>query len=86
MNHTIAFHRRPRFGRIAAAVLAVISLLVFGQLCVGSVAAGSRAQGIGTIVRCDPSSVIGTTAQTLTVDLYVQDVTGPLRHRLAHNL
>ena len=37
---------------------------------------GRTRQGGGTIVRCDPSTVSGTTAQTLTVDLYVQDVTG----------
>jgi hypothetical protein len=76
MNHTIAPLRRSRLGRTAAAALAIVLLVVFGQLSASSVAAGSHAQGGGTIVRCDPSSVTGTIAQTLTVDLYVQDVAG----------
>ena len=39
MNHTIDHLRRPRLGRAAAAALAVIALLVLGQLSVNTVAA-----------------------------------------------
>ncbi len=48
---------------------------MLSQLTVSGVAASPYFQG-GTIVRCDPSTVVGPTDQTLTVDLYVQDVTG----------
>ena len=74
MIHAIAHLPRPRLGRATAITLATISLLVLSQLSVSGVAASPYFQG-GTIVRCDPSTVIGTTDQTLTVDLYVQDVT-----------
>ena len=75
MTRTSVRLRRLRLGRATAAILTVLALLVLGQLSVSDVAARPHSQG-GTIVRCDPSTVSGTTDQTLTVDLYVQDVTG----------
>jgi hypothetical protein len=75
LTHTSVRRRRLRLGRAPAALLTVLALLVLGQLSASDVAARLHSQG-GTVVRCDPSSVTGTTAQTLTVDLYVQGVTG----------
>ena len=75
MTRTSVRLRRLRLGRATAAILTVFALLVLVQLSVSDVAARLHSQG-GTIVRCDPSTVTGTTDQTLTVDLYVQDVTG----------
>jgi hypothetical protein len=65
--------RRLRLGRATATILTVLALLVLGQLSVSDVAARPHAQA-GTIVRCNPPTVLGSTSQTLTVDLYVQDV------------
>jgi hypothetical protein len=75
LTRTSVRPRRLRLGRATAAILTVLAWLVLGQLSVSDVAARRHSQG-GTIVRCEPSTVSGTTDQTLTVDLYVQDVTG----------
>jgi hypothetical protein len=74
MIHRSIHLLRSRLGRATVTVLASMSLLVLSHLSVMSVEARPHSQG-GTIVRCDPSTVIGPVDQTLTVDLYVQDVT-----------
>ena len=73
MIRTDAQSRRPRLGRSAITALAIFAALVLTQLPVSWAAVTSLASN-GTIVRCDPLTVIGTTDQTVTVDLYVQDV------------
>jgi hypothetical protein len=72
MFHAMVGRLCPVFARTALALL-LASLLVLGGLSPAPAAASPHLQS-GTIVRCDPSTVTGTIAQTLTVDLYVQDV------------
>ena len=75
MISTNVQRRGCRPGRAMLLALAIASCLVLGQLSAKGVAAKPSAQGT-TVVRCEPSSVSGFTDQTLTVDLYIQDVAG----------
>lgn len=75
MISTRVQHRGCRPGRAMLLALVIASCLVLGQLSAKGVAAKPSAQGT-TVVRCEPSSVSGFTDQTLTVDLYIQDVIG----------
>jgi hypothetical protein len=73
MIHQEPHPNQRRLGRTTVAILSAVSLLVVGHLSVSHVAARPHSQA-GTIVRCNPPTVLGSTSQPLTVDLYVQDV------------